>query len=150
MHAPPPTGTTGNAPPPVVLLGAGEVAVDSLEEALAAVAAAAGGLGAAAPQPTNRMNSTVPGVAARGRLRGRGWGSILRMVVAGSRAVVDGTGAGEATDAPTVEADNAATGVRQRRKPGGNHRQSPAAGKTTGIRWGRRHFAGQSARRRRV
>jgi hypothetical protein len=150
MHAPPPTGTTGNAPPPVVLLGAGEVVVDSLDEALVAVAAAADGLCAAAPQPTNRMNSTVPGAAARRRLRGRGWGSILRMVVAGSGAVVDGTGAGDATDAPTVEADNAATGVRQRGKPGGNHRQSAAAGKTTGILWGRRHFAGQSGRRRRI
>lgn len=150
MHAPPPTGTTGNAPPPLVPLGAGEVAVDSLEEALVALAAAAGGLGATAPQPTNRMKRTVPGLAARRRLRGRGWGSILGMVVAGSRAVVDGTGTSETTDAPTVEADDAATRVGQRGKPGGNHRQSATAGKTTGIPWGRWHFAGQSARRRRI
>ena len=150
MHAPPPTGTTGNAPPPVVLLGAGEVAVESLEEALVALAAAAVGLGATAPQPTNRMKRTVPGLAARRRLRGRGWGSILWMVVAGTRAVVDGTGTGDATDAPTVEADDAATWVRQRGKPGGNHRQSAATGKTTGILWGRRHFAGKCARRPRI
>ncbi len=150
MHAPPPTGTTGNAPPPVVPLGAGEVAVDSLDEALVAVSAAAGALGAAAPQPINRMKRTVPGLAARRRLRGRGWGNILWMVVAGSRAVMDGTGTSETTDAPTVEADDAATWIGQRGKPGRNHRQSAAAGKPTGILWGRRHFTGQSARRRRI
>jgi hypothetical protein len=146
MQAPPPTGTTGKAPPRVGPLGAGAGAVDSLEEALVAVPAAASELGAAAPQPTNRMNSTVPGVTARRQLRGRGWGSILRMVVAGSGAVVDGTGTGDATDAPTVEADNAATRVRQRGKPGGNHRQSAAASTTARILAGR--FAGQRARHR--
>jgi len=49
MHAPPPTGTTGKAPPRVGLLGAGEGAGASLEKALVAVAAGAGALGSAAP-----------------------------------------------------------------------------------------------------
>jgi len=49
----------------------------------------------------------------RYRLRGRGRGSILRMAISGNGLVVrDGAGASETTDAPTVEADNAATRLR--------------------------------------
>ena len=49
MHAPPPTGTTGKAPPRVGLLGAGGSAGAALEAAPVAVAAGGGALGSAAP-----------------------------------------------------------------------------------------------------
>jgi hypothetical protein len=49
MQAPPPTGTTGKAPPRVGLLGAGSGAGAALEIALAAMAAGPGALGCAAP-----------------------------------------------------------------------------------------------------
>jgi hypothetical protein len=49
MQAPPPTGTTGKAPPRVGLLGAGGGAGAAPEKALVAVAPGAGALGSAAP-----------------------------------------------------------------------------------------------------
>ena len=159
MQAPPPTGTTGKAPPGVRLLGAGGGAGVALEKALVTVAAGAGAVGTAPPtaaaQPTNvipkiQMNCTRIRVT-RYRLgcRGRGRADTLRLAIGGTGLVVRATaGTSQTTDAPTVEADNAATRLRQRRKPGGNHRQGPAASKAAGILWRRWCFAGQSACRR--
>jgi hypothetical protein len=63
MQAPPPTGTTGKAPPRVGPLGAGVGAGAALEKALAAVAAGAGALGwtapAAAAHPTIKAESAT-------------------------------------------------------------------------------------------
>ena len=163
MQAPPPTGTTGNAPRRVGPFGAGGVAAAGLEKALVAVAAGAGVLGSAPPTaaahptivviPTIRTNcQRIKVTCYRLRDRGRGRRSILRLAISGSRLVVrDSAGTSNTTDAPTVEADNAATRLRQRGKLGGNHRQGAAtASKTAGILWGREHFAGQGARRRRI
>lgn len=161
MQAPPPTGTTGKAPPGVRRLGAGLGAGAALAEALEAIAAGADELGSAAPtagahptikrkSPTIQLNCTRIRIT-RYRLgcRGRGRRDTLRLAISGSRLAVWGTaGASQTTDAPTVEPDNAATRLRQRGKPGGNNTQGAAAGKTARIPWRRRYFAGHSARRR--
>ena len=161
MQAPPPTGTTGKAPPGVGRLGAGVGAGAALAEALVAVAAGAGARGCAAPtagahptikteSPTIQLNCTRISIT-RYRLGcwGRSRGDTLRLSISGSGLAVRATaGASQTTDAPTVEPDNAATRLRQRGKPGGNHTQRPAASKTAGSPWRRRYFPGHSARRR--
>ena len=59
----------------------------------------------------------------------------MRLATSGSGLVErDSADTSDAADAPTVEADNAATGLRQWGKPGGNHRQCAAASTTAGIR----------------
>jgi hypothetical protein len=161
MQAPPPTGTTGNAPPPVVLPGGGWGPGAGLENALAAATTGAAADGSAPPRAaahptiaiatiqTNFVRIKVTRYRSRGRSRGRG--RTLRLAVTGSGLMVWATaGASEPTDAPTVEADDAAAGIRQRGKPGRNHAQGAAVGSTAGIRWGQRHFAGRSARNPRI
>jgi hypothetical protein len=129
MQAPPPTGTTGNAPPPPVgppgsFGGAGA----SPDRALVAVVARAPGSTppAAAPHPTSKRNrpelarsaivvlpSLVMTLAATAGARaGDRWGTAWIAVGGSGMVVRDGPRAGDATNAPTVEADNAATGLR--------------------------------------
>ncbi len=137
MQAPPPTGTTGKALPRVGPLGAGVGAGGALEKALAAVASGAGALGSAPPTTTApptiaKESPTLARSAivllpsfdiplAAGSRAGASRG-VACMVIGGSGTVVDSAGTSDTTDAPTVEADNAATGLRQRGKPGGDHR----------------------------
>jgi len=80
--------------------------------------------------------------ATAGARAGDRWGTAWIAIVGSGMMVRDRPRAGETTNAPTVEADNAATRIRQRGKLGGNHRQGAAASKTAGITWGQRYFAG--------
>jgi len=166
MQAPPPTGTTGKAPsPPVGPPGSVGGAGASPDRVLGAAIAGVGSTPpTAVPHPTNKTNrpalarraivllpSFVIALAATAGARARARWSTAWIAIRGSGIVVrDGPRAGDATNAPTVEADDAAARLRQRGKLGGNHRQGAAAGNTATITWGQRCFAGYSARHRHI